>query len=199
MFKLKIIVIFFLSSTTFYSCTSDKIKDTSTSESEKIKEVSPLEIGKNAALKTKGILGKNLMHAIQTKGTEHALEFCSVKAISLTDSVALALNAKVKRVSDKNRNPNNAANEQELDYIRATKKLLAEGKKPKPQLVSNEENHLGYYPIIANQMCMQCHGIPNTEVLPNTLSKLGSLYPNDNALGYKSGDLRGIWVVEMTK
>ncbi|WP_338769735.1 hypothetical protein WAF17_10435 [Bernardetia sp. ABR2-2B] len=56
-------------------------------------------------MQTKGVLGKNLLGAINSKGTEHAVSFCSTKAIHLTDSMAVALNAYVKRVSNKNINP----------------------------------------------------------------------------------------------
>ena len=156
-----------------------------------------LEIGQKIAFATKGVLGKNLMEAINTKGTEHALSFCSTKAISLTDSMSVVLNAKIKRVSDKNRNPDNECNEAELSYILATKLALAENKETPPLLTTLGDKLIGYYPIITNQMCMQCHGQPETEVLPQTLSKIGMLYPQDKALGYNVNELRGIWVVEM--
>jgi len=156
-----------------------------------------IETGQNIASQTQGILGKNLMAAIQSKGTEHALSFCSIKAIPLTDSMAIALNTKIKRVSDKNRNPENKANEAELAYIAAAKLAISKGEKPKPQLTIVGEKQIGYYPIMTNKMCMQCHGQPETEVLPNTLSKIHQLYPNDLAMGYKLNELRGIWVIEM--
>ena len=55
-----------------------------------------MEIGKTMALKTKRCLGRNLLEAINTKGTEHALEFCSTRAIPLTDSLTLAQHAGIK-------------------------------------------------------------------------------------------------------
>ena len=48
-------------------------------------------------------------------------------------------------------------------------------------------------------MCLQCHGQLKTEILPETLSKINKLYPNDLATGYKIDELRGIWDVEMKK
>ena len=45
------------------------------------------------AVETKGVLGKNLMNAINSQGTENAIEFCSTKAIVLTDSMGVVLNA----------------------------------------------------------------------------------------------------------
>lgn len=159
-------------------------------------EIPPIEQGKKLAVQTKGVLGKNLLNAINTKGTEGALAFCSTKAIHLTDSMATELNAHIKRVSDKNRNPNNAANETELSYILNAKELLAAGNEIKPQLTKHENKYIGYYPIMTNQMCMQCHGEVETQIKSNTLAKIKDIYPNDKAFNYKENELRGIWVVE---
>ena len=162
-------------------------------------EITPIEKGKQFAMQTKGVLGKNLLNAIKTKGVENALEFCSVKAIELTDSVALSLDAKIKRVTDKNRNPENAANEEELNYILKVNDLLAKNEKPAPQIFVKNGRWIAFYPILIDQMCLQCHGQKNTEILPTTLTKINELYPNDRATGYKENELRGIWVVDMKK
>lgn len=161
--------------------------------------LSPLELGQKYAMQTKAVLGKNLLNAINTKGTENALEFCSTKASTLTDSMALALKAKIKRVSDKNRNPKNAANEAELNFINEGKSLLAKGEKVKPKLQEINGKMVGYYPIMTDKMCLQCHGKPNVEILPKTMESIAKLYPKDKATGYAADELRGIWVVEMDK
>lgn len=164
-----------------------------------LSKLSPIELGKHYAMQTKSTLGKNLKGAIKKKGVDEALSFCNTKAIHLTDSVALSLNVKIKRVSDKNRNPNNQANEDELKYIETSKVLLAKGEKIKPQLIEGLSHYTAYYPIMTNKMCMNCHGKTETEINTSTLSILNELYPNDKATGYKPNELRGIWVVEMDK
>jgi hypothetical protein len=68
-------------------------------------------------MKTKQELGKNLMQAIQTKGTAGALEFCNIKALPITDSMSNVLNASIKRVSDLERNPKNKANKESTNPI----------------------------------------------------------------------------------
>jgi hypothetical protein len=157
----------------------------------------PIDQGRQIAMNTKTVLGKNLMLAIQTKGTEKAISFCNTRAIPLTDSMAIAQQAKIKRVSDKNRNPKNAANDDELAYIELIKKRINNNQSPQPQIKNLGDKLIGYYPIMTNKMCLQCHGQPESEVLPNTLKRLKSLYPNDKALGYSENELRGIWVIEM--
>ncbi len=161
--------------------------------------LTPLEQGQKLAMQTKGVLGKNLLNAINKKGTEGALEFCSTRAMPLTDSMALALNAGIKRVSDKNRNAKNAANEAETAFINEGKALLAKGEKLKPKMQIINGKQVGYFPIMTDKMCLQCHGKPNEEVLPKTLERIAKLYPNDRATGYGVDELRGIWVVEMDK
>ena len=163
------------------------------------KGLTPIEQGQQIALQTKGVLGRNLLNAINTKGTENALEFCSLKAIELTDSMSLALNAKIKRVSDKNRNPDNAANEEELKYILTAKDLLSKNQKPAPQITEKVGRWVAYYPILVDKMCMQCHGQKSVDIQPKTLSMIKKYYPNDKAFGYKENDFRGIWVVDMKK
>jgi len=156
-----------------------------------------LKKGKQLALGTKKVLGKNLIGAINAKGSEGALEFCSAKAIHLTDSMANELKASIKRVSDQNRNPDNVASESELAYIMESKARLKDGKDPKPQLLKEGDKYIGYYPILTNQMCLQCHGKPNVDINETTLGKIKKHYPNDKAVGYGLNELRGIWVIEM--
>ena len=163
------------------------------------KDLASLELGQNFVMQTQKVLAKNLINEINTKGTEHALTFCSVKAYPLTDSMAQSLSAQIKRVTDKIRNPDNKANKQEAAYITASKKLLAKGEKIKPEMTETNKKIVGYYPIMTNKMCLQCHGNPNTEVSSETLLRIKELYPNDKALDYKANELRGIWVIEMNK
>ena len=166
-------------------------------DSGKKRVLSPLEKGRKIALQTKSTLGSNLKRAISTNGTAGALSFCSTSAIPLTAGMATAHKAKIKRVSDKNRNPMNKANRSELQYINEVKSALAKKQKIKPKLIKTPTGHMGYYPIVSNKMCLQCHGSPNKDIAPDVYSAIKKLYPADKAIGYKSNQLRGIWVIEM--
>ena len=159
--------------------------------------MSALEIGKKIAMQTKSTLGSNLKQALNTKGTEEAVSFCSTSAMPLTDSMAISLNANIKRVSDKNRNPKNKANDLEMEYINNAKNALMNNQQVKPKLIKTDTGHTAYYPIITNNMCLQCHGDPDQDINPKVYAKTQQLYPEDQAVGYKSDELRGIWVIEM--
>jgi nitrate reductase cytochrome c-type subunit len=155
--------------------------------------------GKNIAVQTQAVLAKNLVNAIQKGGTEYAIAFCNTQATVLTDSMAQVLHAKVKRVTDKPRNVANLANDDELRIIEALKKKMVQGNFPEPQTALVEGKIVGYYPIVTNAMCLQCHGNTQTNIMPATLQKIQGIYPNDKATGYKENELRGLWVVEMDK
>lgn len=152
-------------------------------------------IGMAHAMAAKKALGKNLVQAISEEGTIGAIEFCNTKAIALTDSISVMNNAVIRRVSDKTRNPKNAANEEELGYITYFKKLVATGKEPKPVVIRDNGEVNFYYPIVTNALCLQCHGKPQEQVLPETLATLKSLYPNDQATGYGDNQVRGVWSI----
>lgn len=156
------------------------------------------DIGLEYALETKKLLGKNLMGAIQQKGTLEALAFCNHKAIPLTDSMATKYNATIKRVSDKNRNPNNKANAEELLYIAQFKKNLADKQEIKPVVLEKGNKIQFYYPIETNTMCLQCHGKPE-QIKPEVRAKTLQLYPKDLAIGYSENEVRGIWSITFKK
>jgi len=161
-------------------------------------EKSYADIALEYALETKKLLGKNLMGAIQQKGTLEALAFCNHEAIPLTDSMATKYNATIKRVSDKNRNPNNKANAEELKYIAQFKKDLAAKQEIKPVVIEKGNKIQFYYPIETNTMCLQCHG-KSEQIKPEVRAKTLQLYPKDLAIGYSENEVRGIWSITFTK
>lgn len=157
------------------------------------------DMGRTYAMRVKSILGRNLMGAISKDGTEKALVFCNHRAIVLTDSVSKSLNVSVKRVSDKARNPQNKANLEELNVIESFKQKLAQGEILKPLVVAQSSSVTAYIAIESNKMCLQCHGDANKDITPQVMDKIRQLYPNDVAIGYTEGQIRGVFVVQMNK
>lgn len=137
-----------------------------------------------------------MTRAIQENGTVGAIGFCQTEATKLTDSISLMKNTIIERVSDRPRNPNNLAKEEELKHIASFKNDLASGKAINP-IVHNENGVVSfYYPIVYNALCMHCHGKPNEQILPETLPVLKKLYPEDMAIGYDVNEVRGMWSIE---
>ncbi len=184
------------------SCTGNQVSSNDTEKPESTvaeTEINYLQTGKELALQTKSSLAKYLVAAISEKGTAGAVEFCNTKAIPITDSMSIALNAKIKRVSDKPRNPHNSANEAELAFIKKWKEAKANGQEQPAMVTEINGKMVGYYPIVTNQMCIQCHGQPYADIKSDALTKIKKLYPTDQAFGYAENEIRGIFVVEMNK
>lgn len=152
-------------------------------------------IGLVYAKEVKAILSKNLKQAIQEKGTVGAIRFCNMEATMLTDSISMMKNAVIKRVSDKTRNTGNQANALELQHIASFKEMVASNEKIEPIVEIEYDEVKVYYPITTNTLCLQCHGKPDKQILPETLSALKSLYSNDRAVGYKENEVRGMWSI----
>ncbi len=158
-----------------------------------------LSLGQQHAQKAQQKLGANLKKAMQESGPVGALHFCHEQAIPLTQSVVAGDLLDIKRVSDKNRNPDNVPNAQQLDYINEAKAQLATGKKPSGEIRETGGQMVGYYPIISQPVCLQCHGSPQIDIAPDTFKAIQKLYPNDKATGFDVNQLRGIWVVTMSQ
>jgi hypothetical protein len=170
-------------------------------KAENLKEFGPLqkmaEQGRQYALKAKSALGSNLINAINAGGPESAVSFCNVRAEFLTDSTATAQNVGIRRVSDRPRNPANAADSFQGVQIGALRADL-KGGIPNPYRLHEEEDMItGFYPILTNDMCLKCHGDKGKTINQATLSVLEELYPQDQATGYAANQLRGIWGVEI--
>ncbi len=148
---------------------------------------------------TQGQLGKNLIGALQRSGLEGAISFCNTRALQITDSMAQVQKARIQRVSDKPRNPVNMANEDEVSLINKYKQALVDGSQLEPAVHHREGQKTFYFPIMTNAMCLQCHGIPDQELLPATLSKIKTFYPDDQAIGYQANQVRGLWKVQLAQ
>lgn len=155
------------------------------------------ERGFNIVNSAKSLLATNLMKAMSTHGTAGAVEFCSVHAITLTDSIAEVHDAKIRRVTDRPRNPANQANETELAYINMLKIKEEKQEALPPSILIVDGKMTGYYPIQTAKMCIQCHGTIGTDILPETAERIHLLYPEDKATGYGENQLRGLFVVEV--
>ncbi|MCK3683458.1 DUF3365 domain-containing protein [Maribellus sp. YY47] len=147
--------------------------------------------GSEITNQAQAVLLSNVGSAIQKGGTEFAVEFCHLKASPLIDSLSQVFSCNISRVSEKNRNPNNALNktERELWKVFQTRTL--------PDTLLRLNSKIIYYKRIHTAMpaCLKCHGNVDGEIDSATLEKIQKLYPNDLATGYQLNDFRGLWKV----
>jgi hypothetical protein len=141
-------------------------------------------------------LSSHLMEQMKLGGPQQAVPFCNVKAMPIISKMEDKFNVTIKRTSNKLRNSENKATERELEIINKYQALLDQGKELTPIVELNKNNQKHYFaPIQLNSKCLTCHGKLEEKLSVKTDSLIKSLYPNDKAIGYNEGDLRGIWSI----
>jgi hypothetical protein len=102
----------------------------------------------------------------------------------------------VRRVSFKNRNEGNSPDEYEKNILNKFQVMKNGGKLTEnPEnieiIIEDESKFLRYMkPIFIQAECLNCHG-SETDIQKETRELIAEKYPNDKAIDYKLGDLRG--------
>lgn len=143
-----------------------------------------------------------LQNAIAEHGVDGAVEFCHTEALPITHEVGKKHKVTVKRVSMKNRNPTNSPSDVEKNLLEAYAYNVENNIENKPNIQKIDDGEALLYTkaiTIPNGMCLNCHGEPGAEIAEETLTKIETLYPEDQAIGFKVGDLRGMWSIALPK
>lgn len=163
---------------------------------DEVEFIAPL--GKKIAASLFTTLKGELKAAMENGGVENAITVCNLKALELTDSVALStsFHVSIKRTSNKLRNPKNAPDEVEqlaLDLYNEFVESREELPEFYIQKISRNRNveYNFYKPMKMESLCLLCHGDQGT-LAPSATKLLGNFYPEDKATGYKEGDFRGL-------
>ena len=137
-------------------------------------------------------LGKRLKAALQEGGPVAGIEVCKDMAQPLTKEVAAGFKAAtVSRTALRYRNPANAPDPRSTAVLRSWERQLGrEGTVLEPQVDGAEGTVIVHRPILTAPLCLQCHGDPES-FPPDLQQALSEAYPNDKAVGFAAGDLRG--------
>lgn len=145
-----------------------------------------------------GTLKTELQTAMQSGGPTAAIEVCNTRAMVLTQQVASEMNMQLARVSLRNRNPANAANQWQKEVLQDFERQHAQGKDAGSLVWTDTVEIDGVREfrlmkaIPTAGVCLTCHG----SQLPGEVSQtLSELYPADLATGFSEGDIRGAFVV----
>lgn len=134
-------------------------------------------------------LSARLTEAIKSAGPAAAIEVCSREAASIAKTVGDEHGVKIGRTAIKLRNSQNEPPE----WV----KPLIQEPTAQPQFVEIENGHRGaLLPIKLKAKCIICHG-PADGLDRDIKKQLAKLYPKDQATGFKEGDLRGWFWVEV--
>ncbi|MBK8503862.1 MAG: DUF3365 domain-containing protein [Saprospiraceae bacterium] len=127
------------------------------------------------------------------EGVSGAVEFCNLAASPLVDSLKNVYAVDIKRTSHRLRNPGNRADAQERAVIDDYLKLLENQNMPASKVVVSNDIVRYYAPIMMMENCIKCHGIQGKDIVTSDYEVIKRLYPSDEAIDFKVGELRGIW------
>lgn len=170
-----------------------------TAPTEATASTSPFERGNRIAFEAQGALLSQVSQALQQGGSTYAIGYCNVKANPIIDSISKQEKVRIERLALRHRNPNNYLKTAEDSAVyHSFEKALATGETPAAVVKTSAAGRYFYKPIIMQmEACLKCHGSPNKQVKENTLAAIAKTYPNDNALNFALGDLRGMWKIEL--
>lgn len=147
-------------------------------------------------------LGQTLQSALANGGPENAIGVCKTQAPEIAKNLSLKHQLLVARIGTRARNPvMGEPNEWQTQALKQFESRIAQGDKPQDieyvEVVKSGpyDLELRYAkPIMLQPMCTTCHGSPE-QIPASVKAKLLALYPNDKAIHYKPGELRGAVVV----
>jgi len=148
-----------------------------------------------------GSLKKELKASIQTGGPVAAIGVCNTQAMPITEQVATKRDLRISRVSLKNRNPVNAANDWQTAVLEDFERQKSAGKDitkiawTETVDVDGGQEFRFMKAMPTGAVCLMCHG---TQIAPEVTEVIAELYPEDKATGYSEGDIRGAFVVTRT-
>ncbi|GEM_PF-970349 len=158
-----------------------------------------LELGEKASSALMNNLGTQLKAALAGGDLIAAVSVCTAAAQPITAAVSGDFaGITVTRTSLKTRNAEtNRPDATDRDVLEKWAHIAGDSREIEPVIVPRHENEVRYYrPIFIQEACLKCHG--PTESMDGTLRRfLARTYPEDQALGYEVGDLRGAFRVEI--
>jgi nitrate reductase cytochrome c-type subunit len=158
---------------------------------------------KQAIMKLGKTLKGEVVKNMKKFGPQSTAYYCYKNAVAITKKInsTYPKGVTVKRISLKVRNKNNyPASQDEVSMLKKLETKVKEGKKlPKLIVEKISNNHYKVYkPIFVAKKCLTCHGDAKHRN-KDAYKTIKEKYPNDKAIGYKVGDLRGAFVADIIK
>ena len=161
-----------------------------------------LEEGERISNQAQMALGGQLKQAIAAGGPSHAVQFCNFSAANILDTLSTGYeHVKVKRTTEKLRNQANVPSGVERQLLQAYQQKLQDKETLTPEVTPLGDATILYTKpiIINNALCLNCHGSIESEISKETYDVISSYYPQDQAVNYQMGDLRGMWSIEFDR
>ncbi len=137
-----------------------------------------------------------LLAGVEEGGPAGGIEVCSQVAQRLTAEVGTRHGVRIGRTSHRLRNPRNAPPSWARDVVMQAAGKSAE--EVRTQVIEGDGFVGILRPIPTGGLCLKCHG-PTDDLSPEVTKILAERYPDDQATGFREGDLRGWFWVEVPK
>lgn len=152
----------------------------------------PTERARGAVAKLKGTLVGELQKQIAAAGPAGAIGVCGEAAARIRTEVS-SPDLQIGRTSSKLRNPANTAPAWVAPLLAELESAPADKRGPREVKLPN--GGLGYVePLVTQPLCLACHG---PTLAPDVKAAVAAKYPQDKAIGYREGDVRGLVWVEL--
>ncbi|MDJ0521202.1 MAG: DUF3365 domain-containing protein [Planctomycetota bacterium] len=136
-----------------------------------------------------GQLFARLQAAVKKGGPAEAIAVCQEAAPAIAKAIGKKHGVRIGRTALKLRNPENAPPDWAVGYVGG------DGGVP-VQLQHEDGRFAALLPIRLQVGCLGCHGASES-IAPPVKAALAERYPDDKATGFKAGDLRGWFWVEV--
>ena len=159
---------------------------------------SELDASRATATEFMQTLKQELMAGMQGGGPVNAISVCNLSAQGIANTYSVRNGWDVGRTSLKPRNPDNSPDEWERSVLESFDERKRAGEDPatlEHHAVVRKEgvSELRYMKAIPTvRLCLACHGEHVDSV---TGTRIEKLYPEDQALGYRVGDIRGAFSI----
>jgi hypothetical protein len=137
-----------------------------------------------------------LTEAIANTGPADAVTVCQDRAPKMAKAASEQSGWQIRRVSLRNRNPKAVPDAWERETLEDFDRLAAAGVAPASLERAVVQNVDGkpvqrYMRALPTQgLCLSCHGAVDA-LAPGVAERLKTLYPDDKAVGYSLGQIRG--------
>jgi len=144
-------------------------------------------------------LRSELVAAIKAGGPVAALQVCKTRAPEIAAGRSKEMGLEIARTALKVRNPGNAPDAFERRVLESFVEKIKAGADPMTldyaeTVTDNGARSFRYMKAIptAAEPCLACHG---SDLKPDVAAEIKRLYPDDQAVGFKAGELRGAFTV----
>jgi hypothetical protein len=137
-----------------------------------------------------------LTDAIAKSGAAEAVTVCQDVAPKMAKAATEQSGWQIRRVSLRNRNPKAVPDAWEREMLEDFDRRAAAGESPASleratvQTVDGKPLQRYMRALPTQGLCLSCHG-PAEQLAPGVAERLKSLYPDDRAVGYSLGQIRG--------